>query len=54
MAGFEDDYKFWQVVDPGKFLPVVIVLLAVLVVIVHAAVLDAPRYNWIQGSAAAK
>jgi len=54
MASFEEDYKFWQVVDPGTFLPVVIVLLAVLVVIVHGAVLSADRYNWIQGPAAAK
>jgi len=54
MASFEEDYKFWQVVDPGKFLPVVIVLLAVLVVIVHYGVLSADRYNWIQGPAAAK
>jgi len=52
MASFEEDYKFWQVVDPATFLPLVIVLLAVLVVIVHGAVLSADRYNWLQGSAA--
>ena len=54
MASFEEDYKFWQVVDPGSFLPVAIVVLAILVVAVHVGVLSADRYNWIQGSAAAK
>ena len=54
MASFEEDYKFWQVVDPSTFLPVIIVVLAVLVVIVHGAVLSADRFNWIQGSSAAK
>ena len=54
MASFEEDYKFWQVVDPGKFLPVAIVLLAALVLIVHVGVLKADRFNWIQGSVAAK
>jgi len=53
MASFEEDYKFWQVVDPGQFLPLLIVLLAVSVVIIHIAVLSSDRYNWIQGPSAA-
>jgi hypothetical protein len=48
-----EDYKFWMVVHPSKFLPIMIVVLAALVVIVHAAVVSSPKYNWISGPAAA-
>jgi len=54
MASFEEDYKFWQVVDPGKFLPLFIVILAVSVLIVHGFVVSSAKYNFLAAPAAAK
>ena len=46
-----DDYKFWLVVNPAKWLvPIFLALLAVAVV-VHVEVLSSAKYNWISGPA---
>ena len=53
MASFEEDYKFWQVVDPGTFLPLMIVILAVTALLVHGAVVSSAKYNFLATKAAA-
>jgi hypothetical protein len=46
-----NDYKFWLVVNPAKWLvPIFLALLAVAVV-VHIEVLNSAKYNWISGPA---
>jgi len=47
MASFEEDYKFWQVVDPGTFLPLFIVILTVSVLVVHGFVVSSAKYNFL-------
>jgi light-harvesting protein B-800-850 alpha chain len=46
-----DDYKFWLVVNPAKWLvPIFLALLAVAVVI-HIELITSAKYNWIAAKA---
>ena len=49
-----DDYKFWLVVNPAKWLvPIFLALLAVAVV-VHVELINSAKYNWIAAKVAVK
>ncbi len=46
-----DDYKFWMVVSPAKFLPLMIVVLVASVLIVHLAVISSgDKYAFLDSS----
>ncbi len=45
----QDDWKIWLVLSPKTVLPGLFLSLFVLAILVHFAVLSAPRYNWIAG-----
>jgi len=40
-----NDYKFWMVVHPAKFLPLFIVLLVFVSLFIHVAVVANGKYN---------
>ena len=46
-------YRIWQIFDPRRTLIALFAFLFTLAILIHFILLSTPRYNWLQGHAAA-
>jgi len=46
-------YRIWQIFDPRRTLIALFAFLFTLAILIHFILLSTPRFNWLQGPAAA-
>jgi hypothetical protein len=53
MANPADDWKIWLVINPSKVLVPIWIAALTVAVVIHVAVIDSPKYNFLAVPAAA-